>query len=55
MAEQNKLENIFSYSFPANHLLQISIVKQATDQSYKREHFCLITLAPGIQSTHGGR
>jgi len=55
MAEQNKLENIFSYSFPANHLLQISIVKQATDQSYKREHFCFITLAPGIQSPHGGR
>ena len=46
MAEQNKLENIFSYSFPANHLLQISIVRQVPDQSYKREYFCFITLAP---------
>jgi hypothetical protein len=55
MAEQSKLENIFSYSFPANHLLQISIVKQATEHSYKREHFCFITLAPGVQSPQGGR
>jgi hypothetical protein len=55
MAEQSKLENIFSYSFPANHLLQVSIVKQVAGQSYKREHFCFITLAPGVQSQQGGR
>jgi len=55
MVEQNKLENIFSYSFPANHLLQVSIVKQASDQSYKKEHFCFITLAPGVQNQQGGR
>jgi len=55
MAEQGKLENIFNYSFPANHLLQISIVKQPSEQSYKKEYFCFITLAPGVQSQQGGR
>jgi len=55
MAEYHKLENIFSYSFPANHLLQVSIVKQASEQSYKKEHFCFITLAPGVQNPQGGR
>ena len=53
MAEQSKLENIFSYSFAANHLLQISIVKQVAEQSYKKEHFCFITLAPGAQNQQG--
>ncbi|MCK9439483.1 MAG: hypothetical protein WC188_03970 [Candidatus Caldatribacteriota bacterium] len=53
MAQQGKLENIFSYSFPANHLLQISIVKQAVEQTYKKEFFCFITLAPGVQGQQG--
>lgn len=53
--QQSKLENIFSYSFPANHLLQISIVKQISEQSYKKEFFCFITLAPGSQTQQGGR
>jgi hypothetical protein len=52
---QAKLESIFSYSFPANHLLQVSIVKQPSEQSYKKEFFCFITLAPGVQSPQGGR
>ena len=56
MAEQSKLENVFSYSFPGNHLLQISIVKQtSTDaKDYKKQHFCFISLAPG-QQTQSGR
>lgn len=53
--QKSSLENIFSYSFPGNHLFQVSIVKQAADQSYKREYFCFITLAPGTQSQQGGR
>lgn len=53
--QQSKLENIFSYSFPANHLLQISIVKQDAEQSYKKAYFCFITLAPGVQNPQGGR
>jgi hypothetical protein len=55
MAEQSKLENVFSYSFPGNHLMQVSIVKQQVEQSYKKEHFCFITIAPGTQSPQGGR
>ncbi|HQF36483.1 MAG TPA: hypothetical protein PLL26_02470 [Candidatus Dojkabacteria bacterium] len=50
-----KLESIFSYSFPANHLLQFSIVKQEAEQSYKKAFFCFITLAPGVQNQQGGR
>ena len=51
----SKLEPIFSHSFTANHLLQVSIVKQEADQSYKRAYFCFITLAPGTQNPQGGR
>lgn len=49
------LESIFSDSFPANHLLQISMVKQSVEESYKKQYFCFITLAPGEQSQGGGR
>ena len=52
---QSKLENIFSTSFPANHLLQFSIVRQEAEQSYKKQFFFFITLAPGVQSQSGGR
>jgi hypothetical protein len=52
---QSKLENITSTSFPANHLLQFSIVKQEAEQSYKKAYFFFITLAPGVQNPQGGR
>ena len=52
---QAKLENITSVSFPANHLLQFSIVKQDAEQSYKKSYFFFITLAPGAQNPQGGR
>ena len=52
---QSKLESIFSTSFPANHLLQFSIVKQDAEQSYKKAYFFFITLAPGVQAQGGGR
>ena len=52
---QSKLENIISTSFPANHLLQFSIVKQEAEQSYKKAYFFFITLAPGVQAQGGGR
>ncbi len=55
MSAQSKLEPIFSYSFPANHLFQVSIVKQDSEQSYKKSYFCFLTLAPGVQSPEGGR
>lgn len=53
--QQSKLENITSVSFPANHLLQFSIVKQEAEQSYKKQYFFFITLAPGVQNPQGGR
>ena len=53
---QSNLVNIFSYSIPGNHLLQISLVKQAAaEDSYKKQHFFFITLAPGAQTAEGGR
>ena len=53
---QSKLEPVFSYSFPANHLLQFSIVKQEAEQNYKKTYFCFITLAPGVSNQQtGGR
>ena len=52
---QSKLENIMSTSFPANHLLQFSIVKQDAEQSYKKAYFFFITLAPGVTNPQGGR
>jgi hypothetical protein len=50
----SNLENICSYSFPANHLLQLSLVRQPIEEgSYKKAHFFFITLAPGEQSQTG--
>lgn len=47
---QNKLTNIYSYSFPGVHLLSISLVKQENlDKEYKNSYFCFITLLPGKQ------
>ena len=54
-AGQSKLENIASTSFPGNHLLQFSIVRQETEQSYKKCYFFFITLAPGVTTQQGGR
>ena len=54
-AQTNSLESIYSDSFPANHLLQISMVKQASEESYKKQYFCFVTLAPGEQTQGGGR
>lgn len=51
---QSNLENISSYSFPGNHLLQISLVRQPLEEgSYKRAHFFFVTLAPGEQTQTG--
>jgi len=46
--QKSKLESLFSYSFAANHLFQISLVKQPVEQSYKKEHFCFLTVIPGV-------
>lgn len=55
--QQSTLQNVYSYSFTANNLFQISLVRD-TDPNrpgYKRQYFCFLTLAPGEQGQQGGR
>ncbi len=49
------LKNVCGYSFPGNHLLQLSLVQQPQEQVYKKEYFFFLTCAPGEQSQSGGR
>ena len=53
--QKSKLESIFSYSFAANHLFQVSLVRQAAEQTYKKEYFCFLTIIPGVNQQGGGR
>lgn len=57
MTQQSTLENVVSYSFPANNLFQISLVRDADPnrKGYKKQYFCFLTLAPGEQGQQGGR
>ena len=57
MNQQSTLENVVSYSFPANNLFQISLVRDADPNrpGYKKQYFCFLTLAPGEQGQQGGR
>ena len=50
--QQSQLENISSYSFPGNHLLMLSLVRQPSD-NYKKEYFFFITCAPGETGQNG--
>ena len=48
MSGQSNLKNLFNFSFPGVHLLQISLVKDLSNEdSYKRKHFSFITIVPG--------
>jgi hypothetical protein len=55
--QQSTLQNVYSYSFTANNLFQISLVKDMDPNrpGYKRQFFCFLTLAPGEQAQGGGR
>ena len=53
--QQNSLQNICNYSFPGNHLLNFSLVRQQQEQSYKKEYFFFITCAPGEKNQNGNR
>lgn len=54
--QQSTLQNVYSYSFTANNLFQISLVRDTDPNrpSYKRQYFCFLTLAPG-EKTQSGR
>lgn len=56
MSENANLTPIFTYSVPANHLLQLSLVKQTIgEQTYKKQYFFFITLIQGIKNADGSR
>jgi len=57
MAGQSSLQNIFSKSFPANNLFEISMVKDASPDLpfYKPRHFCFVSVTPGAKTDSGGR
>ncbi len=54
---QSTLQNIYSRSFPANNLIEISLVKDTNPELafYKSKYFCFLALTPGIKSDTGGR
>jgi len=55
--QQSSLQPVFQYSFPANNLFQISLVRDNDPNlpGYKKKHFCFLTLAPGEAGAQGGR
>ena len=57
MAGQSSLENIYSKSFPANNLFEISMVKDAAPDLpfYKPRYFCFLAVVPGAKTESGGR
>jgi hypothetical protein len=54
---QSTLQNVYSYSFTANNLFQVSLVRDNDPNrpTYKRQFFCFLTLAPGEKGQQGGR
>ena len=54
MAQQNTLQQIFDYAYPANHLLRISVVKDTSMTGAKSPYFALISLMPGIIDQNTG-
>jgi len=57
MNQQSTLQNIYSRSFPANNLLEISLVKDTNPELafYKNKHFMFLSLTPGGQNDQGQR
>ncbi len=55
--QQSSLQNVCSYSFTAQNLFSVSLVKDTDPNlpSYKRAFFCFLTLAPGEAGNNGGR
>jgi hypothetical protein len=55
--QQSQLQNIFSKSFPANNLIEISLVKDNDPQLafYKNRYFIFLSLTPGMKTDQGGR
>ena len=52
-----KLKNIFQKSFPANNLLEFSLVKDTDPELpfYKNRYFCYVSIMPGKKGDNGNR
>src|SRR6056297_1184515 len=58
MSQQgSSLQNIYSRSFPANNLFEVSLVKDTNPDLpfYKSRYFIFVSLTPGGQTEQGGR
>ena len=58
MSQQgSSLQNIYSKSFPANNLFEVSLVKDTNPDLpfYKSKYFMFVSLTPGGQTEQGGR
>jgi len=44
---QAKANNVCSYSFPGNHLLEVSLIHQVPNNEMKKHFFCFVKLLPG--------
>lgn len=55
--QQSQLQNIFSKSFPANNLIEISLVKDTNPELpfYKNKYFHFLSLTPGMKTDQGRR
>lgn len=55
--QQSSLQNVYSRSFPANNLFDISLVKDNNPDLpfYKNRYFMFLSLTPGSQTDQGGR
>jgi len=53
----SSLQNIYSRSFPANNLFEISLVKDTNQDLpfYKSKYYMFVSLTPGGQTEQGGR
>ena len=53
----SSLQNVYSRSFPANNLFEISLVKDTNPDLpfYKAKYFLFVSLTPGGQTEQGGR
>lgn len=55
--QQSTLQNIYSRSFPANNLFEVSLVKDTNPELpfYKNRYFAFLSLTPGAQNEQGQR
>jgi hypothetical protein len=57
MYQQNSIEKVFTFSFPSNHLLNVQLVHEISNNTKyvaeKIEYFCFMSLIPGANTGDG--